>query len=499
MFIAAPAPACQPRAREGEDLRYRDNREPCPGVVLVLSYPVARHHYYADGCDPATLRRSVGGDAQVTTVVRWSGREARALRQARRMSIRAFAAHLGVTVATVSNWDSRGELARLRTDTQQMLDTDLARASADVQERFAAILADEDDEMRRRGFIIAGSLAVAGGLTSAAKPLVADHNTNSHARMASSDLSQAILAPKPFHTTEPLDASALAAHAQQAWQLRQFARYDQLGALLSELIPQAEASFRAGQDDERQKAAASLVHIYNAASSLLKRYGDAQLAAISADRAVRMAQFVDAPVLVAAAYFRLANVLLTGGRLDEAESVAVRAADLIEPSKGTTPQSLATWGGLLLTAAVAAARRSDRTKAWELLGEASAASRLLGVDHADVHAIFGPTNVAIHCVQIAVELGDGHDAVRRGHGVDTDSLPSSLVERRGQFLVDMAHAYILTKDAPAATAALVNAERAAPQEIRFNPEAHGMVRTLLSHRHGGRNPELRALAQRIHL
>jgi hypothetical protein len=59
------------------------------------------------------------------------------------MSIRAYAAHLGVTVATVSNWDRRGELAQLRTDTQQLLDIDLRRASIEIQQRFAAILAED--------------------------------------------------------------------------------------------------------------------------------------------------------------------------------------------------------------------------------------------------------------------------------------------------------------------------------------------------------------------
>ncbi len=69
----------------------------------------------------------------------WTGREARALRLARRMSVRAYASHLGVTVATVSNWDSRRHLARLRTETQQLLDIDLARAADEVRERFAAL------------------------------------------------------------------------------------------------------------------------------------------------------------------------------------------------------------------------------------------------------------------------------------------------------------------------------------------------------------------------
>ncbi|HET8660338.1 MAG TPA: hypothetical protein VFM55_15230 [Micromonosporaceae bacterium] len=61
------------------------------------------------------------------------------------MSVRAYAAHLGVTVATVSNWSSRGARAHLRTETQQLLDIDLARAPAGVHERFEAILAGTSD------------------------------------------------------------------------------------------------------------------------------------------------------------------------------------------------------------------------------------------------------------------------------------------------------------------------------------------------------------------
>ena len=65
---------------------------------------------------------------------------------------------------------------------------------------------------------------------------------------------------------------------------------------------------------------------------------------------------------------------------------------------------LATWGGLLLTAAIAAARQGDSGEAWELVGEAKAAARRLGTDHADLHTIFGPTSLAIQGVQVAAEL-----------------------------------------------------------------------------------------------
>ncbi|MGH3941218.1 MAG: helix-turn-helix domain-containing protein [Pseudonocardiaceae bacterium] len=41
----------------------------------------------------------------LTTVPRWSGAEARALREAKRMSIREFAEHLGVSERMISKWE----------------------------------------------------------------------------------------------------------------------------------------------------------------------------------------------------------------------------------------------------------------------------------------------------------------------------------------------------------------------------------------------------------
>ena len=426
----------------------------------------------------------------------WTGRQAAALRHAHRMSIRAYAAHLGVTISTVSNWDSRGEHARLRTETQQLLDIDLKRASGEVRERFAALLASETGDMKRRGFLVAGSAAV-GGTLAAAMPA---HGRVSVASPrpagASVGLSRAILSPGGT-AARSITAAAMTIGAEQAWRLRQRAEYEALGTLLSDLIPRAEASVVDMRGQEVARAGQALVHVYNAASSLLKRLGDDSLAAVAADRAVRAAASLDSAVLTAAAKYRLANVLLAAGRLDEARTVALDGTRLVEPGRASSSHSLATWGGLLLTAAVTAARQSDRSRAWELLGEARTAAHLLGRDHADMYAIFGPTNLAIHCVQVAVELGDGYDAVRRGDHVNPNDLPESLVERRGQFLIDMAHAHALVRDAHAAATALLEAERVAPQEVRLSSDAHDVVRGLLTYPRVGRVPELRALAARI--
>ncbi|MBM0202012.1 orotidine 5'-phosphate decarboxylase [Micromonospora sp. STR1s_5] len=73
-------------------------------------------------------------------VARWSGLEARALREAMRMSVREFAAHLGVNVNSVSAWEKRGALAQLRFETQQLLDTALAQLDEDGHRRFQLML-----------------------------------------------------------------------------------------------------------------------------------------------------------------------------------------------------------------------------------------------------------------------------------------------------------------------------------------------------------------------
>ncbi len=76
----------------------------------------------------------------MATVHQWTGLETRALRLALRLSVRAFAGHLGLAVATVSKWESKRAATEPRPDTQAILDTALARADASAHLRFETIL-----------------------------------------------------------------------------------------------------------------------------------------------------------------------------------------------------------------------------------------------------------------------------------------------------------------------------------------------------------------------
>ncbi|HEX6514918.1 MAG TPA: SUMF1/EgtB/PvdO family nonheme iron enzyme [Nocardioidaceae bacterium] len=78
----------------------------------------------------------------MTTVQHWSGLEVRALREAKRMSIREFAAHLGVSDRMISKWEAGKESINPRPVNQAALDTSLAQSDPDVRARFAALIGD---------------------------------------------------------------------------------------------------------------------------------------------------------------------------------------------------------------------------------------------------------------------------------------------------------------------------------------------------------------------
>jgi hypothetical protein len=75
-----------------------------------------------------------------------------------------------------------------------------------------------------------------------------------------------------------------------------------------------------------------------------------------------------------------------------------------------TRTSWSVWGALSLIGALVAARKGDRALAVDHLDEAAGAAREVGSDSNDLRTGFGPTNIAIHRVSVAVELGDPPEA-----------------------------------------------------------------------------------------
>ena len=195
---------------------------------------------------------------------------------------------------------------------------------------------------------------------------------------------------------------------------------------------------------------------YQACSAALAKLGEPEAAWIAADRAMAAAERAGNPMLVAAGAFRLVFVFIAARHYDQAEETARTAADALRPlADQGDPQAMSLWGGLTLQRAVIAARVNDPDTAYGQLERASQIAGRLGEGRNDYNTEFGPANVRLYEIAVAVELGDAGRALRAAAAVDTSGLSA---ERRARMLIDVARAHAQRRQVDEAVAALLQAE-----------------------------------------
>jgi hypothetical protein len=80
----------------------------------------------------------------VSLVGNWTGFEATLLRLARRMTVRQFAAHLGVTSRMITRWSTGGRSIRPRSEYQAVLDESLRRCTEVERRRFEQLVQERN-------------------------------------------------------------------------------------------------------------------------------------------------------------------------------------------------------------------------------------------------------------------------------------------------------------------------------------------------------------------
>ena len=281
------------------------------------------------------------------------------------------------------------------------------------------------------------------------------------------------------------------------WELVHASRYAELAPILAGLIPGLETATRTADSEHVQAEARELLgDTYQAAAAMMVKIGETDAAWIAADRAGFCAEAAGSPLAVAASMFRMAHVFLALGQIDQAHHVADSIAQALEPKiTGTTePEVLSLYGASHLVLAVAAARDNKRSEAHQHLDTARKIAGQLGQDRDDYGTEFGPTNVAIHAVDIAVELGDAGQAIELAQQVDPTSLSP---ERQARYLLDVAQAHAMRRQIGEALHALQEAERIAPEETRVHYAGRAVARDLLQLSGLRPRPELRDLAERF--
>ncbi|MCW6005799.1 helix-turn-helix domain-containing protein [Micromonospora sp. CPCC 205371] len=273
-----------------------------------------------------------------------------------------------------------------------------------------------------------------------------------------------------------------------AWLTYQHAKYGVLARALPKLLRDGQAADMAGSCGESGRDAAHLLgQVYQIASSTLRKLGEHELSWLAADRSIAVSQRAGDHLLAGIATYRVGAALLALGRSRPALEVNVNLANRLAPCDSTeaTPERLSVYGMLLLNGAMAAARIGDTATVRDLLHGAEEAARELGSDQNHFWTCFGPTNVQLHRVAAAVELGDGRVAVEtHEQQIDGDAFAALLPERRAHHYIDVARGYAQIGDVEKASEMLLEGDRLAPSEIRCRPIAREVLSDVLRRTRG---------------
>jgi transcriptional regulator with XRE-family HTH domain len=286
----------------------------------------------------------------------------------------------------------------------------------------------------------------------------------------------------------------LRAKARKAWELTHAGRYTDLTDLLRGLVPDLETATRSMPENQRAEVSELLATAYQACSAALAKLGEPEAAWIAADRAMAAAERAGNPMLVAAGAYRLVFVFINARHYDQAEETARTAAEALWPlADHGDPQAMSLWGGLTLQRAIIAAHLNHPDTAYGQLERATQLAGRLGEGHNEFNTEFGPVNVRLYEIAVAVELGDAGRALRAAAAVDATGLSA---ERQARMLIDVARANAQRRQANEAVAALLRAEAITPEQVR----GHALVRQLVSDLLTTQDPpsaELRDLAKRL--
>jgi tetratricopeptide (TPR) repeat protein len=281
-----------------------------------------------------------------------------------------------------------------------------------------------------------------------------------------------------------------------AFSAYQQSRFAAAASRASTLLADAQLALRECDETARARHLKVLALSYQVAASVLTKVGQPYIGWIAAERGLNAAEASGVPAVRGSLIRSVAFSLHSTGRLESAMRLVESATDYLERELTADAAILSVYGTLFLVGSMAAARFGDRHRTHYYLREADRAAVRLGKDGNHLWTAFGPTNVAIHRVNTAVELDDIQTVLDSGLSLDTSAVP---VERRVRHLLDVARAYSLTGDREHAVAALLTAERLAPEHVRQHYLTGKVIVLLVKGAAGRPSVELDKLAERVNV
>ncbi|MEV5985718.1 helix-turn-helix transcriptional regulator [Streptomyces sp. NPDC052051] len=264
------------------------------------------------------------------------------------------------------------------------------------------------------------------------------------------------------------------------------ARYGRLAQRLPQLLRAAHQASGTGHYPV-------LAHGYLLATRVLIKLHEPQLGWMAADRARQIAHAAGIPLAIAEAVRQQAVLARQAGWHDQSLTLALAAAD-DSALRGLGAAGQAQRGLLIQCAAYTVAHQGDKKGMRTLTEEAASIAKGLG--HStylkDTAGGFTPATVQLHLISAEHKAGDLGAAVAAARALNPAMLPT--IERRALYFTDLATAHGQWGHRDECLAALLEAERWAPEETRSRPRVRALVGGLLVS--GRSSLELRALAAR---
>lgn len=195
----------------------------------------------------------------------------------------------------------------------------------------------------------------------------------------------------------------------------------------------------------------------------------------------------------------MAHVFLSLGLLGQTQKIASDAVTALKPrieDDDAEVEALSLYGAFHLVLAITAARENQRNEAHAHIDTARMMAERVGDGRNDFGTEFGPINVALHAVSVAVELGDAGHALDLSRQVDASHLSP---EREARYLIDLAAAYAMRRQIGDALKCLQESEALTPEQTRTHRVARDVARDLVQLSGVHVRPELHELVERFGL
>ncbi len=271
---------------------------------------------------------------------------------------------------------------------------------------------------------------------------------------------------------EVVSSSVLKIRANSVLDAQRRCDYSMVGSELPGLIRDLHTSLAAGRDDEALLKLAVLTHVQGTQAWLSAIGAAPDLAWQASLLARRAAERLDDPLFGAVSAFGTSFGLLSAGGFEPAR----RLLSAAEPGTATN-EAMQVSGMLALTHALVAAAKVDAGSRRAALDQAADLAAHTG----DANAMwfgFGPSNVGIWRMSVALEAGDHHEAAAIAETVDPRALAAT---RQAAYYREYGRALArLPKRQTEAVLMLRRAEKISPARIHRHPFMRAVLTELLA-------------------